>query len=64
MTSKPVRPAPSRARASFSSATHCARSSQAASAVVVAAGSGASFSVAAVMMPSVPSLPIIRSRRS
>ena len=36
----------------------------AAQAVSVAAGSGYSFIVAAVMMPSVPSLPMNRSRRS
>ena len=53
------------ARAPASAGSRIApESAQAASAVVVAAGSGASFSVAAVMMPSVPSLPIIRSRRS
>ena len=64
MTSKPVSPAPSRVRARASRLTQSARLAQAANAVVLAAGSGASFIVAAVMMPSVPSLPTNRSRRS
>ena len=64
ITSKPVSPAPSRAWARPSRATHWSSDVVLARAVRLAAGCGCSLSVAAVMMPSVPSLPMNRSRRS
>ena len=63
MTSKPVRPAPRFLCASPSSVSAASIEGTAAQAVV-ARGSGYSFMVAPVITPSVPSLPMNRSRRS
>ncbi|MDT4830209.1 hypothetical protein FQZ97_636630 [compost metagenome] len=64
MSSKPVSAAPKPERARDSSSTALSMLSSVSSAVQEATGRGNSFSVAAVMMPSVPSLPRYRSRRS
>ena len=58
ITSKPVSASPAWLRARRSSATQASSESQAASAVRVAAGCGCSFMTAAVITPSVPSLPM------
>ncbi len=62
--SKPVSAASKRRWAMPSSATAAVTLGTRAHAVRRAAGMGYSLSVAAVMMPSVPSLPTIRWRRS
>ena len=62
--SKPVSAGPRCKRAKPSNATQSSTLAQAAIAVVVAAGKGLSLRVAAVMTPSVPSLPMNKSRRS
>jgi hypothetical protein len=64
ITSKPVSPAPRCWWASPSKASAASIEGTAAHAVSVARGSGYSFMVAPVITPSVPSLPMNRSRRS
>ena len=64
ISSKPVSDAPKPARARDSSSTASSMPLSVSSAVQDATGRGYSFSVAAVIMPNVPSLPIYRSRRS
>ena len=64
ISSNPVKPASSRWRASASKATAASSDGNAAHATICAPGKGNSLSVAAVMMPSVPSLPISKWRRS
>lgn len=64
ISSKPVSEAPKPPRARDSTSTAASMLSSASKAVQVATGKGNSLSVAAVMMPSVPSLPTYRSRKS
>jgi hypothetical protein len=64
ISSKPVSSGPAARCASARKSSAACGDSSAASAVTCAAGSGCSFITAAVMIPSVPSAPMNRSRRS
>jgi len=64
MTSNPVKPAFKYLCANPSSVTAASIDGTAAKAVSLAAGRGYIFMVAPVMMPSVPSAPMNKSRRS